>query len=155
MATMVQSVQYGARETWWRFVWFLAVFGSLVAVLALPPASFWFDVERVHVHDAVEGSTPLMDVDRTIKRPFRGHWVATVMRKSGNGFYTFCTANGENDYSPEAQFPDIIDLNWWTWPTRCVLPVGTYQLRTLWTIEPAIFPTKELRITSNVFRITR
>lgn len=155
MNSMTSSVRYAAWDTSRRLLWLGFIVTFFLGLLAFPPPSFWFEVERVHVHDAVEGSTPLMEVDREIKRPFRGHWVATVMRKGKTGFYTFCMARGENDYSPDSHLPDVVDLNWWTWPTRCILPAGTYQLRTYWSIQPPLLPAKELRITSNVFQITR
>ncbi|MGE0653261.1 MAG: hypothetical protein AB7P12_16180 [Alphaproteobacteria bacterium] len=126
----------------------------MVAPVAVP-ASFWFKVDRVYVHDAVDGSTPLMEVDRTIVRPFHGRWIATVLRKNHRGTYaTFCTAVGANDYRPGNMLPDMVDLNWWTWPTRCTLPPGTYFLNTLWTIDAPFFPDKEVRISSNAFEIT-
>lgn len=53
----------------WR--WFWIVLASWLVILGASrwPASWWFDVDRVHVSDARVGETPLMEVKRTIKRP--------------------------------------------------------------------------------------
>lgn len=132
----------------------LLLCAGFLTYLTLPHASLWFEVDDVYVADAAVGSVPVMKVDRTIHLPFRGRWTATVMRKGPLGFYTFCTANGENDYSPSSELPPVVDLNWWTWPTKCELPPGTYQLRTLWTIYPPLFPAKEIRSVSNEFTVS-
>jgi hypothetical protein len=149
----VVTARLAFRETIWRAVWFVFLMLVLVTCLTMPPTWWWFEVRSVFVHDAVEGSTPLLVVDRTIHREFRGRWIATVMREGEGGFYTFCTARGENDYSPDARLPQPVDLNWWTWPTVCILPAGRYQLRTLWAIDPVWLPSRELRIATNVFSI--
>ena len=65
------------------------------------PARYWFSVERVEVMDGVAGKAPAMVVERTIRRPFQGAWIATVMRQDAGGFFTYCTAHGANDYLPE------------------------------------------------------
>lgn len=136
-------------------VWVIGIASGWLLLLApvLWPASWWFRVDRVFVHDAVAGSTPLMEVERAIVRPFRGRWIATIMRGGSRGFYAYCTARGQNDYRPDAMLPDTVDLNWWTWPVECKLPEGTYRLNTLWTIQSPLVPDKEVRITSNVFVI--
>ena len=117
------------------------------------PASWWLRVDSLTVLDARPGVAPTIIVDRTIRRDFRADWVVTVMRQGAQGFYSFCSARGENDYRPDAVLPDVVDLDWWTGPSRCSLPVGTYFLRTLWTIHPPGLPAKEVRAQSNVFRV--
>lgn len=153
MMTMAHAARHGFRETIWRLVVFVGLVLAVVTYLTMPPAWWWFEVRSVYVHDAVEGSTPLLEVDRTIHREFRGRWIATVMREGPDGFHVFCTARGANDYSPDARLPQPLDLNWWTWPTVCILPAGRYQLRTLWTIDPVWLPARELRIATNLFSI--
>lgn len=80
-------------------IWVAIIASGWLLLLApvMWPASWWFRVDRVFVHDAVTGSTPLMDVERAIVRPFRGRWIATVMRAGSRGFYSYCTARGQND----------------------------------------------------------
>lgn len=139
--------------------YWIAIIASGWLMLLAPvlwPASWWFRVDRVFVHDAVAGSTPMIDVERQIVRPFRGKWIATVQRRNAaGGFYAYCTARNNGDYRPDNALPDTVDLNWWTWPVECRLPIGTYRLNTLWTIQAPLFPDKEVRITSNVFTIAQ
>lgn len=136
--------------------WFVAIVLAWAGVLAwvAVPASWWLEVEVVHVEDAAEGEAPRMHVGRVIHRPFRAEWVATVMRDGGEGvFYTFCTASGINDYGPVAALPVDLDLDWWTYPIRCGLPPGRYLVKTLWTIDPIYFPEKVVRARSNIFTV--
>ena len=150
---MIDTAILAAKQTQHRAWHFLLIVVPVIAWMAFP-ASYWFDVERVYVHDAVEGTTPLMEVDRVIRHPFRAEWTATVLRQVGEGFTTYCTAHGGNDYDPDAELPDSIDLNWWTWPVECKLPSGSYMLKTLWILHLPLMPDKQVRIRSNVFAIT-
>lgn len=137
--------------------WFVFVTGCWAALAwfagyaQMMPASHWFRVDRVEVLDADALSIPPMIVERQIRRPFRATWVVTVMREGGGGFYTFCTARGENDYLPENTLPEDLNLDWWTWPHHCSLPAGRYYVNTAWTLYPAGYPPKEVRIRSNTF----
>lgn len=139
---------------------FLVAVGSVVAYvagLAAFPASFWFEVRNVRVADTVAGATPLMAIDREIRRPFEGEWTVTVLRKrqDGEGFFSFCTAKGAADYHPSNRLPQGPDLtlDWWIWPTKCPLPPGLYKIRTHWLITARYFPTKEVWNDSNEFRV--
>lgn len=135
--------------------WF-AVIALVWAGLLIPvylPASFWLDVRAVHIDDSFSGAAPRMSVDRIIHRPFKGDWTATVMRKDSLGFAVYCTANGSADYRPDTSLPEDVNLNWWTWPTVCPLPPGTYLVKTLWVLHLPLFPDKEVRNTSNVFKV--
>lgn len=151
--------------TWWRQTfsskdrgWFWLVFlgWTSMAALAFFPASFWFEVERVHVFDTRDGRSPAMYVDRTIRRPFVARWLVTVMREGRDGFFsTYCPpAPGRNDYRPGSGLPDELDLEWWIAPAKCALIPGRYQVRTVWTMEfPGIMPEKQVRATSNIFTV--
>lgn len=141
-----------------RFIanpWNCIVFFGWVCVLGLSlfhrSADYWFSVDRVFVFDSIEGTTPKMEVTRTIKRPFRGTWITEINKKGDNGFFVFCSATGTNNYKPHDALPDPVDLNFWTWPTRCELPPGEYQLDTTWTIRPTDFSPREVSIASNIF----
>lgn len=137
--------------------WFVLVTGCWAILFwfsgfaQLMPASHWFRVDRVEVRDAPAMTPPPMVVERQILRPFRATWVVTVMREGSSGFYTFCTARGENDYLPDNALPDSMTLDWWTWPHQCHLPPGRYMVNTVWSLHPAGYPTKEVRIRSNAF----
>jgi len=135
--------------------WFLLVAGAwvILVVTALWPASYWLQVDYVIVHDTVEGTPPRMSVSRTIKRPFLGSWLATVLERESGGFSAYCPAPGVNDYRPENVLPDDLDLNWWTFPKECDLPPGDYKVSTVWMIDPPLMPRKTIRVMSNVFTV--
>ena len=138
------------------FRWFLII-GAMWAALIVSvfaPASLWLQVTSVHVEDTIVGVTPEMNVDRAVNREFSAEWTVTVMRKGSNGYSAYCTANGANDYSPDTSLPDDLTLDWWTWPTKCPLPVGGYRVKTLWVLHLPLFPDKEVRNVSNVFKVT-
>lgn len=119
------------------------------------PASFWLTVNTVHVFDTVVGTSPKMEVDRTVIQPFKADWVAEVEEydETVGVFSVRCTGKGTNSYTPTDQIPADVDLNWWTWPTKCELQKGKWRVQTLWTIQPPGYPSKEVRITSNTFEV--
>lgn len=147
-------------RTWWKLIAFFSF-----ALLLIPqwplfvPVSYWFKVypHSLVIADTVAGSSPTLSIRREIRRPFRAEWIVTVMqmRADGRTFSTFCTVSGENDYRPEARLPDRLDLDWWTFPMRCQLPVGRYQVKTLWTVLVDGRFAREVRVRSNVFRVKR
>lgn len=113
----------------------------------------WLVVGDVHVADAVEGHPPSMRVRRSIKQSFRGSWLVDVNRREGPGFVAVCTGAGQNIYQPTDQLPINLDLNWWTYPVKCHLAPGCYELDTVWTIRPPNVPPMEVRASSNEFCI--
>ncbi len=126
------------------------------AYRAVIPASFWMSVRDVHVSDGYEGRSPKLEVDREIKKSFTASWIAEVHAKQENGkFATVCTGNGENLYKPEDSLPQSLDLDWWTYPERCNLGVGTYRVFTVWNVEPHNYPAKRVENTSNTFQIAK
>ena len=132
----------------------IAVLWLGFSAIAFWPASWWLRIDNLTILDGKVGVSPVVVVDRTIRREFRAQWVVTVLRQGRSGFYAFCTGRGENDYQPTTVLPDVVDLRWWTESERCDLPAGTYYVRTLWTIYPAGLPAKTIRAQSNVFRIS-
>ncbi|MCV0395497.1 MAG: hypothetical protein K5872_22375 [Rhizobiaceae bacterium] len=138
----------------WNWLYIVIAGWATVIAMAAVPASWWFEVHRVHVHDGVALMPPVMEVERTIHYPFRGRWIVTVLRQRKDGrFYTYCTARGVNDYQPDNDLPEVVDLDWWTGWRKCPLPEGRYVVKTLWTIHPQVLPDKEVRVTSNVFEV--
>jgi hypothetical protein len=143
--------------------WFFAI-TFLILLLATHhnflrfiPAGQWLEVpvDGIHVHDTVEGAPAPMDVQRTIHKPFFADWVVTVMRQLEDGeFTTFCTARGVNDYAVDAQLPDELNLDWWTWPVECDPPAGSYQVRTAWSLQLQGGIEKTIRRRSNVFTVS-
>lgn len=136
---------------------FLAVFGTDV-YRWLSPASLWFTVEKVQVFDAKIGEVPVMDVERTIHKPFHAEWIVEIQNVTTGkpALVQGCPGKGENDYRPQDKLPVGNDLNldWWIWPTKCKLPKGKYRLDTLWNVDPGNgYPIKPVRNSSNVFEI--
>lgn len=117
------------------------------------PATDWLRVDTLHVYDAWEGEAPYMHVDRTILRPFRGEWHATI-RVVSDGTNSFaCMAEGRAAYAIDARLPPNLTLDWWTWPEKCRPPPGRYRFDTTWTIRAPGYPEKEMTVRSNVFEV--
>lgn len=120
------------------------------------PASDWLVVDSVFVMDTTIGIPPTMHVDRHVKQSFEADWKVTVDRLLDTGRYTrVCFAGGSGDYSPDRDLPKLLDLDWWTFPTKCTpaLP-GKFRVTTLWTLHLGGGITKEVRQVSNEFNVT-
>lgn len=147
------GINVTVTDTWWNAI-ILAGWGLLIMVAVLSstvPASVWMDVKDVFIADAPVGTQPEMKVDRIIKSDFVAMWLVEVERDYGSGFGLFCSANGENAYRSDAVPPTPLRLDWWTYPTKCVLPAGRYRVETTWRIDVPFVPEKFVRIMSNVF----
>lgn len=120
-----------------------------------PSAAHWFEASNMHIADTSVGISPSLSVDRIIKKDFRGTWLVAVESYSNNRdtYYVYCTATGTIEYRPGRVLPDDINLDWWTWPTKCDLKEGSYQVTTTWIIYPEVYSPKEVTITSNVFKV--
>jgi hypothetical protein len=118
----------------------------------LLPASYWFEVESVHIVDADEGDSRIIVVERLIKRDFDATWHAEVERWNRGGFTLIqsCTANGRNSYSTDNALPNPVTLDWWLFPVQCELPPGQYRLDTTWTLSTG----QKVRAVSNTFKIS-
>lgn len=124
------------------------------AVMQFWPASWWLDVQSVRVFDAKQGTPVVMAVVRTVKRDFRGEWVASIRRLENGRWINFCTATGKTNYGKEMVFPDPLTLQWWTHPSCHPLPAGKYVMRTSWVIlNVSFFPDKEVQADSNIFEV--
>lgn len=125
-------------------------------VQRLSPASDWMEVAAVSVNDTSVGVPPLMQVDRTIKQAFEGHWVSDIEREQVPGrFEKICSANGRAAYTPDNTVPRVMTLDWWTAPVKCAPDEpGRYRVYTIWTIELPGGLTKTVHRTSNVFNVT-
>jgi len=130
----------------------------LVTLILLPimlwPVSWWFKVDRVYVNSAQVSSPLAMIVDRKITRPFYGEWYVTIRQWNGNGWVTYCNAEGSSNYHPKAVLPKDLSLRWWTDGQCHPLPVGKYQISTTWVVKPEGFLTdKSISIDSNIFEV--
>jgi hypothetical protein len=119
----------------------------------MTPPSYWFDVTGVTVADSRVGEPIVMNVTRTINRPFSGSWVASVRKMTPRGLELQCSAYGRNEYLVESLLPAPLTLDWWTNPIKCDLPVGRYRLDTVWTIEVPSHEPKIVSAQSNVFDV--
>lgn len=119
------------------------------------PTSYWFRVHQITVHDAHVGQCPRLDVDRTIYRPFEATWLVTIDRWSGGGWVTLPPSfPGQNDYSPDAELPNPLTLDWWANdPAACALSPGRYRLRTAYFLTLPDGRLRHLRISSSEFTV--
>lgn len=142
---------------WWAFIF--VGWASLAGVSILQksfPASWWLEVGSVEVTETEQpdGCFP-MEVGRTINREFYAEWVVTVMRKnSSGGFHTYRTFPGANDYRPENDLPDDLDLCWWAETDEIYFTPGTYKVHTLWKLQ-VDGGTRSIRRTSKSFEVKK
>ena len=123
------------------------------AIKQLEPAENWFRVTSITIADSAPGKPIIMNVSRSISRPFVGDWVATVRHVGSDGVAVVCVANGTSAYRLDAVYPHPLTLDWWTYPIKCDLPVVRYRLDTVWRFEVASGVTKMVSAESNVFEI--
>lgn len=119
------------------------------------PASRWLNVTEMHVSDSWEGEPPFMSVNRVIRRPFRGEWIATIRVVSDGSNAAICPpAHGRASYAIDARYPPNLTLDWWIQPEKCSLKPGRYRLDTEWTILPHDgSPAKTVTAISNIFEV--
>lgn len=136
-------------------LFFLALAAPSLGTVIDPylPTWFWLDVRSVHVADTVAGEDPIMTVDRTIRRDFRGDYTVIIKRKRPHGFVFYCAGSGSSDYNTDAALPDPLKLSWWLYPARCDLTAGSYRVDTLWRIDTKSGNVREVRKRSNVFEV--
>lgn len=128
-----------------------ALLASVPSVERYLPASIWFSVDQVRVFDSVAGQSPLMAVERKVRRPFQARWIAEIQEWDGSRFVLIhrCTGRGVNNFSPESDFPKPLDLTWWVYPADCVLDPGQYRIETRWTLSRG----QQVRALSNLFTV--
>lgn len=136
---------------------FLLLLAEVLVLLGLHalPASLWMDVRSVHAMSAHAGECIVLAVDRTISRPFKGHWTVTIRQWDGAGWVPWHTYKGSLRYTPESEYPRPLTLAWWVDLKHCgFLPVGKWQFTTTWDIDPASWiPDKSITMKSNVFEV--
>jgi hypothetical protein len=131
--------------------WMLLI--SFSYLPAFMPTWMWFEVREVHIDDIVVGETIHLEVLRTIRRPFRGTYTASVQKFEGDGWASYCAGTATALYDTDAVLPDAITLDWWTYPAQCQPEeAGLYRVKTQWLINAGL-TVKEVRATSNTFEI--
>ena len=131
------------------FVWMMFI------GFTLWPTSFWLEVKNIKVHDVKVGEPIIMEVDRTIHRPFYADWNVTVRKEEGEGYVINCLNRAATDYRIDAKLPNPVTLDWWSNGACSDLKPGYYIITTSWDIRPDILglPKKSLVVESNVFKV--
>lgn len=147
----------GVRRPWMLIIvlgWTMLLSVSLAD--RLTPASAFYEVRSVLIEDTVAGVAPIMHFDRVIHRNFKGSWIAKVERASARGGWTqTCGAVGSTNYVTDAELPDPLTLDWWTFPERCTPDVpGIYRVVTTWTIHMPGGLEKDVWSVSNSFKVS-
>lgn len=123
-------------------------------------AETFMTVERINIGNAVIGQTVPMDVSREIKRPFHGTY--TVEIRYFPARTVVCAAHDSLHYVPDANYPNPLDLDWWSNDGECGVDTfltygpGEYIATTTWTIHRDEYGLDDVRvgpIESNVFTI--
>lgn len=121
---------------------------------AYPRASFWYQVNDIVVFDTPVGEEVVMDVERTIRRPFTARWSVLVRELSDeNGWEIVCTAQGSGNYRPDAVLPNPTTLGWWTDGQCATLEPGYYMISTVWRIDVPTIGDRIAAHDTDVFRV--
>ena len=127
---------------------------ALLVLIQLWPASWWMDVQSVHVKDTKAGDPVVMHVQREIHRDFSGTWGVSVRVMDAGKGYIVCSASAVSGYKEGADLPDTLTLSWWTNGHCNTLPVGVYLVQTVWQVHGSgILPAKTINATSNLFKV--
>lgn len=138
-----------------RFAFALSVVWiSTLAVIHMWPASWWMEVQAVHVADTKAGDPILMHVEREIHRDFSGTWGVSVRVMDAGHGYVVCSEGAASGYLQGADLPDTLTLSWWTNGQCNTLPVGVYIVQTVWQVHGnGLLPAKTITATSNLFKV--
>jgi hypothetical protein len=118
------------------------------------PASWWLDVQRVHVPTAKAGQPIRMEVSRAIKRDIVATWTVSIRTADANARVVCDTSRKNSNYRVGANLPDPLTLHWWTSGACDTLPPGRYWIATDWDIQPSgIWPGKRVSADSKPFEV--
>lgn len=118
---------------------FVFAWVAWVSIQFLFPASYWFDVRGVDVHDADNWVVAEVDYDRIIKRNADIKWKGKVMRRVSGGWTAHSTTPWrEEPYFTYSQLPVPVTLQWllWTEESAYMLPCGEYKVIITWVVNP-------------------
>lgn len=92
------------------------------------------DLFQIHAIQAERhGDTAHLRVNRSIHKPVEMKATVRVMEEGVSGWREYCLAEGPViEYRPEAEMPDVVTLDWWTWGKCPTLPEGEAQIWTTW-----------------------
>ena len=117
------------------------------------PASLWIDVGSVTVADAIEGEAPKLVVDRTVKRSFAGLRQVELEKKGTRGFVQIDKAVGGDNYRPDNELPEDLDMDWWTAPKQFRPLPGRYRIETCWTVILTWIKDRRTCVVSNTYTV--
>lgn len=123
------------------------------ALFHLWPSSWWMEVRSILVLDSPAEASPLMLVDREIKRDFTATATVIVRRRNGDQWTEVCRAEKTTPYRTDAILPDPLDLDWWSWRECGFLPPGRYFINTIWRIDSGVLPDTQIITDSNEFKV--
>ena len=127
---------------------------SVLALIQLWPASWWMEVQSIHVADTKAGEPILMHVEREIHRDFSGTWGVSVRVMGAGHGYVVCSESAVSGYLKGADLPNTLTLAWWTNGQCSTLPVGVYIVQTVWQVHGSgILSAKTINATSNLFKV--
>lgn len=138
----------------------------LAGLLVIPPALFKLTLMNVHtitVHDAVEGSIPVVDVDRAILNSFYGRYSVVIREKGTQRFICEGEPNSSFVYQAQERKKIYVNLAWWLGGDDiyedCVsdgLAAGTYYSHTChYALGPYGLELARRCVRSNEFTIYR
>ena len=149
MITKFKDVLFGKLAFAISVLWI-----SALALIQLWPASWWMEVQSVHVADTKAGEPIRMHVQRDIHRDFSGTWGVSVRVVDAGKGYVVCSESAVSGYQKGADLPDTLTLAWWTNGQCNTLPVGVYIVQTVWQVHGSgILPAKTITATSNLFKV--
>lgn len=120
----------------------LTLIGVDTAVTLMPKPSLdaFFKVDSVTAERVDD--TAVLKVDRQILRPLHMTFSVRVKGNGAHGWVDFCgMSSGVILYEPDAELPDPVTLDWWTWGECPTLPPGQARIVTTWAPDsPALEP---------------
>jgi len=142
-----------------RLIWGVLIVGALAfagtAWRAFMPGTYWLVVDRLVIPDLTEGDPVVMELERTIKRPFQADWIVTLRVSTPKGLEQVCEARGASNYLTTAVLPRPLTLHWWMGrePVACPMPPGQYVVDAVWIIDDGIWGSKPITFASRVFTV--
>ena len=97
------------------------------------PVEDYFEIRQLAVPDFHIGEDPKIVYDRSIHKPFRGEWAASL--EVVGTLYQSCANSATVDYSPDRKLPDGGPSLSWFMGKPCFLTAGDYRLSVCWVIE--------------------
>lgn len=138
----------------WLLVSLISDISRGISRIAIDAADY-MTVHGVEVMDSRQGEDPRVIYRRTVHKPFRGRWIASIYseRNAQGETYGVCNNSGEANYKPSIVLPQSgVSLEWFM-EKDCQLEPGRYTLVTTWEILLDHGVIKRTTATSNQFEV--